>query len=224
MNAKLITPLLAALIPLSAVGQGTFGNLGFDSARLIYVDPPNNHTIAATNALPYWAAYSGTDQLNAIPYGLGGVITPVRLYSESTGGGGALSGNYSVVLNFGGSAAPQPGSISQNGLVPSDAESLLFEVGMGIYSGPLTVSLGGQDLSYIAISNAPNFTLYGATIPSTLVGKIATLTFAAGANGASGLAMLDDIQFSSQPIPEPGVLALILLGSGVLLCRRRGFR
>ena len=95
---------------------------------------------------------------------------------------------------------------------------------MGIYSGPLTVSLGGQDLSYIAISNAPNFTLYGATIPSTLVGKIATLTFAAGANGASGLAMLDDIQFSSQPIPEPGVLALILLGSGVLLCRRRGFR
>ncbi len=48
---------LALLTVLSATticgrAQGTFQNLDFESAQLIYVDPPFNHVIATTDALP----------------------------------------------------------------------------------------------------------------------------------------------------------------------------
>jgi len=201
--------------------QGTFQNLDFESARIIFDDPPYYKSIATTNALPDWSAFSGTNQLTNIPYGSGGLISPVMLRSQTNGG--SLSGNYSVFLGFN-SASPQPGntigSISQTGRVPADALSLLFEVGTGFYDGPLTISLGGQDLSYIAISNASNYTLYGADI-STFAGQTETLTFTAGVNGGLANAELDNIQFSQVAIPEPSAISLICLSSGVLFYVRK---
>ncbi|HAO78405.1 MAG TPA: hypothetical protein DCQ92_05395 [Verrucomicrobia subdivision 3 bacterium] len=201
--------------------QGTFQNLDFESAQIIFNDPPYYKSIATTNALPDWSAFSGTTQLTNIPYGAGGIFAPVILYSQTNGG--SLSGNYSVVLSHGGSGsgAPQAGSISQTGLVPADVLSLLFEVGTYFYSGPLTVSLGGQDLSYITISNALNYTLYGAAIPFSFAGQTETLTFTAGVNGGYAVAELDNIQFSTLSVPEPSAISLIFLGSGVLFYVRK---
>ncbi len=71
-------------------------------------------------------------------------------------------------------------------------------------------------LSFIATSNAPNFTVWTADI-SAYAGQYGQLSFTAPWQ-SSGL--LDNIQFSSAPIPEPNGLALAALG-GLLLGLRR---
>ncbi|MDE3068862.1 MAG: PEP-CTERM sorting domain-containing protein [Verrucomicrobiota bacterium] len=82
----------------------------------------------------------------------------------------------------------------------------------------LAVSLGGQNLSYTVIGSFPHTyyttTLCGADI-SAFAGRMETLTFA-----RSGGSVLDNIQFSSQPIPEPSVLSLLFVAGGVLASLR----
>jgi hypothetical protein len=216
----IVVALLLAIGACRLQAQGTFQNLDFEAAQIIFDAPPPNHSIATTNALPGWLAYSGTNQLNGVNYGPGGISFPVALYSTTNGG--SLDGKYSVVLGPSGLLGPS-GSISQVGLVPSDAQSLLFE---GNFTGPITVSLGGQDLSYITISNALNFTLYGAAIPSVFAGQIEKLAFSDGLEtGGASFAEIDHIQFSTSAIPEPSTISLIFIGSGVLLYahKRRWF-
>ena len=213
MKRTLIVWCAVSVAAVAALAQSTFQNLDFESARLLFTDPPFNRAIAPTNALPDWMAFSGSDQLSAVPYGAGGVFYPVMLSSQTNGG--SLGGFFSVVLSGAGSAA---GSISQTAQVPLNARSLLFMIG-AFYYGPFSVSVDGQNLSFRAMSATPNYTLYGADI-STFEGQTTTLAF----ESLGGITILDDIQFSSEPIPEPGVLALLLLGGGVLLCWRRGFR
>jgi hypothetical protein len=132
--------------------------------------------------------------------------------------GGALDGNYSVLLQ-GGGTAPYA-SISQTGFVPVSAESLDFKAErFGVGVGTLQVSLGGQNLSYFALSNGPNYTLYGADI-SAFAGQTEQLTFSALDDQYPNNWAIDDIQFSSEPVPEPTTFALAALG-GLLLGFRR---
>jgi len=196
--------------------QGTFRNLDFESAQLVFIDSPTNHWLATTNALPGWSAFSETNQLANIQYGINGGITPSVWLSSQTNRG-SIDGFFSVGL---GETVFYTGSISQTGLVPANARSLLFEM---ITGGAISVSLGGQNLSYIAISNALNYTLYGADI-SSFAGQIETLNFSAVVNYGGGL--LDDIQFSTLSVPEPSAISLIFLGSGVLFYvrHRKRFR
>lgn len=187
--------LAIVIVAASARGQG-FVNLDFEEATNL---PPPNSSVAVSNALPGWSAFAGTNQLSSIIYDPGGGGTfYVGLYGSNNA---VLSGNFSVVL--GGSS-----SISQTGLVPASAESLLFEMKI-IVGGGVVVSLDGQDLSYSTISTFSNYVVYGADI-STFAGQTETLTFSDG-----GSYELDNIQFSSQVVPEPGGLALLGLGGGV---------
>jgi hypothetical protein len=199
----LLAGLLALIMSVSLRGQG-FVNLDFQSAQIIFADPPYNHVIATTNALPYWSAFdgTGTNSLSFISYRSSAFVSPVTLNSYSYTNGGSLSINYSVLLDL--------GSISQTALVPADAQSLFFK---SKPNSGITVSLGGQDLSYMAISNALDYTLYGAAIPSSFAGQTQTLTFGGGP--------LDNIQFSPEAIPEPSAASLILLGTGILFYVRR---
>jgi hypothetical protein len=70
------------------------------------------------------------------------------------------------------------------------------------------------------ISNALNYTLYGAAIPSFFIGQNETLTFTALHGGT----LLDDIQFSTISVPEPSAISLLCLGSGILFYVRRKYR
>lgn len=204
-----------------AHGQG-FVNLGFEEARIIPVSTNQDGSVnvATTDALPGWLAFHGTDQLSVIPYnydptGSHGVPL-VGLY----GGTNVIvpQGNFVVRVGFG-------SSISQTGLVPTDAESLLFDV-VGTGSAPYSVSLNGQNLPYIVVSNAfisefghnYPYVVFGADI-SAFAGQTATLTFL-GTPETGFPGMLDDIQLSSQPVPEPSRFASLALGSGILLCAR----
>jgi hypothetical protein len=220
MNRMLHISLSLTLLAPSAslLAQGTFQDLDFEAARLIFVSTNGvGRQIPTTDALPGWEAFSGTDQLPTVTYDQGGAFPSVELMSSNAAPG--VSGNFAVFVSPSTVAGYGPGSISQTALVPANAQSLLFD--MTIFgSVGLSVSLGGQQLSYTIISSYPysHYSLYGANI-SAFAGKTETLTFSALDTGA----VLDDIQFSSQPVPEPFVLPLLLLGCGILaslrLCR-----
>ncbi|HXB59685.1 MAG TPA: PEP-CTERM sorting domain-containing protein [Candidatus Acidoferrales bacterium] len=210
-----VTLAFAALFNLSARGQG-FLNLDFESAQNLPGNPPADGVLVATsNALPGWTAYDGPNALADVYY-LSNTLAGTAASVGLDGGSLALSGNFSVEL-YG-------GSISQTGLVPGNAESLLFEAqgpgaGGSLGASGLEAALGGQSLSFSILSESPNYWVYGANIPADMDGQMETLAFSSG-----GDVVLDNIEFSSMSVPEPSTCALIGLGAlllGVRHLRRR---
>jgi hypothetical protein len=113
--------------------------------------------------------------------------------------------------------------LSQTGLVPVGTQSLQFYALPAFDSfGAFTVTMGGQDLSLTVISNAMNYTIYGADI-SSFAGQAEQLSFNVLGHtpqGSSEYLYLDSIQFSTQSIPEPSEFALVGLGTLFLNFRR----
>ena len=214
MKRITITLAVAAIFVISARGQ-SFLNLDFESAQNMPGNPGNGQLVSVSNALPYWAAYSAANALVDIYYVsnvLGRAVNP-----ELEGGSLALSGNFSLAL-FGDS------SISQIGLVSATAESLQFEAqgqgpGGSLEGSGFAVTLGGQYLPLSALSTGPDYTVYGASIPAGMDGQVEDLVFGCQGVG-SGQVVLDDIVFSPESVPEPGLLALTGLGSILLAIPR----
>lgn len=216
---RTILVVLLLFIGRQAGFSQSFINLNFESAKIISAtdSPYYPYGIATSNAVPGWTVLIGGVQQSEIVYNdpaLGG--TSVNLWATN---GEQIAGNYSVLLQGGGSASAA--SISQTGLVPVGTQSLLFEAQSG--PGTLEVTLGGQDISFSAISDELNYTIYGGNIPSDMAGQSEQLMFSAlegvdtdGHNDWN----IDDIQFSTSPVPEPGALALSALG-GLFLAWRR---
>jgi hypothetical protein len=207
-----------------AVGQGTFQNLGFESANLSPV-PAGQYggSVFSLDAIPGWTGFLGTNQ-----------VTQVLQNDETLGDasidilgpywnlGGIIEGQYTVVLEpgLGPGDVNASASITQVGLVPANAQSLLFKAAT---FSPFSVSLAGQTLSLVSLGTGPNYTLYGADI-SSLAGQTGALTITAlAAYNTSDY--FDSFQFSNLPIPEPGVFSLSVLGvlvlGGRVLGRRR---
>jgi len=210
-------------VPLLFVGSGrcysqSFLNLNFESAQSLPGNPGNGALIAVTNALPGWTANDASLALSDVYYVSnysGGASSSVEL----EGGSLALSGNLSVGLYL-------EGSISQTGLVPNNAASLEFEAqgpgpGYSLGASHLSVALGGQSLPFSALSQGSDYIVYGANIPANLDGQTEALIFSCQGIG-SGNVLLDNIEFSTSSVPEPGEFGLI--GVGVVLfglCRRK---
>jgi hypothetical protein len=198
-----IATVIAAAFIISASGQG-FLNLNFDSAYNLPGNPGYGEAVSATNALPDWTAYDGSLALSRVYY-----TSNTFLGSGASvgleGGSLALSGNYSAALYLG-------GAITQTGMVPANAESLQFEAYVPGASG-FAVTLGGQTLSYSALSEGPDYTVYEANIPSNLDGQVEELAFFVQ-NVTPGV-LLDNIEFSTSGVPEPG--EFVLIGIGVVL-------
>lgn len=215
--------ILIVAICLSAApqvhAQGTFQNLGFESAQIIPLTegadfPP--YSVATTNLLPGWTLYYGFNPQSQLTYNdpaLGSTFA--TLWATN---GAQISGNYSILLQ--GGLTESAASISQSSLVPVSAESLLFEA-QQTGAGTLQVSLGGQILPFFALSNGPNYTLYGVDI-SAFAGQTEQLMFSAlKAPGFVNNWNIDNIQFSDQPVPEPGTFGLFALGASPFLWRAR---
>ena len=210
---KRMLPAWLFTVIVAAVSRGQeFTNLKFEDAKISFV-PGSTVNVATSNALPGWSAFLGTNELTTVPYNDFAIPFPWGLVGSNNL---VIDGNFSASLEG-------DESISQKGLVPSGTESLLFSAD----SYFLDVSLGGQSLSYAAISNALNssgmsYALYGANI-SGFAGQVETLTFSVGLAG-SGRGILDDIQFSPEAVPEPSSVSLISLGGAVLFYLRRKYR
>jgi hypothetical protein len=211
MSKRIITVNLSVLVfAMGALGQGTFQNLDFEAARLVFVGLTQQ--IATSNALPGWTAYSAGSPLSYVTYNTFSAVPKVGLYGSNSY---VLSGVFGVSLSSG-------GVIAQTGVVPSDCESLRFKASW--FGLAPKVSLGGLELLFVPISNNQNYTVYGADI-SGFAGRTSDLAFSTTVGGYEFL--IDDIKFSPLPIPEPSALALSGLGA---LCfatrwvRRRGKR
>jgi len=194
--------------------QGTFQNLDFESAQIIRLPGgPYVNSIATTNALPGWDVYIGANQRSQITYNnpaLGSTFVSIVVTN-----GSQLAGNVSVSLQGGLTAAAA--TITQTGLVPASAQSLLFFGAESSSISPgLVVSLGGQPLPFFVMATEPGYDLYGADI-SAFAGQREALSFSAlVAPGGYNNWIIDNILFSDQAIPEPSVFGLSALGASLL--------
>jgi hypothetical protein len=212
------TILLASVA--RCISQG-FINLDFESANLGAVTTgQSGGYVSVTNAIPGWMAFIGTDQQTQILQNNGSVgPASISIWGPNAPSSSIIQGNYSVFLTAG--ISDFSVSISQTGLVPLSAATLLFEAEPNYQgSGTFLVSMGGQNIPYFALATGPNYTLYGGDI-SAFSGLTETLTFSNSRIGSNfSYEELDNILFSSLPVPEPGAFGFLTLG-GMLLAWRR---
>jgi len=227
MKSPTVFLLLAAS---SALAQGNFQNLDFESAVVPNVPPDQFvYPISLTNILPGWTGYYNTNQgqfgsYNGVPMSrvnIGLVDGHTSYYSNFV-----IEGYFTAVLQTGNVNPPLTygsAGIGQTSLIPGDARSLLFDARMleGFTSNVLA-TVNGQVLPFTQVSAGANFIRYGIDI-SAFAGQTAEIRFTAepgfGLPDPYTGVLLDNIQFSSSAIPEPSVLTLSALGTLLLTCR-----
>jgi hypothetical protein len=203
----------------SSLAQGNFEDLNFESANIQPSQAAG--TVNASDALPGWTVYFGTAPQTQVGYNqVSTGSTWVTLLGQSGSGTiyNSLDANFSVLLQGGVTASAA--SIEQTGTIPANSESIQFIAQPGF--GTLIVYLNGQNIPLSQIGNGPNYTTYGGNV-SSFAGQTAILEISALNAGAAGRNdwNIDDIQFSTQPIPEPQTWTLLLCGAGALALWRR---
>jgi hypothetical protein len=192
-----------------------FINLDFEHPNLPLM--PVGGFLSATNAIPGWTAYLDETPQGGIGYdgvSLGGAAVTLDDTNATSLAPAPIQGNYSILLQgatyTGGAGNPTNASVGQTGTIPTGAQSLTF------WGSQFQVTFNGQVLSLVDISNALNYTVWGSDI-SSFAGQTGQLLFTAVADipFASG-GLLDNIQFSSLPVPEPTEFALGVLGALIL--------
>jgi len=193
-----------------------FMNLDFENA-VITPDPSSPlypYAVNASNAIPGWTAYIAGVPQTDILYNDVSLGAPAVSLQGTNGFYQPLQGLYSLLLQGSTLDAPTPASIGQTGLVPDNAVSLFFYLSL---NSNLEVSFNGQPISLVQMASTPNYDIMAGNI-SAFAGQTGQLLFTAP--GSTGFGLLDDIQFSPSPIPEPGVFGLSAVGGLILACRR----
>jgi hypothetical protein len=205
------------LVPRIGFSQGTFQNLNFESANVPFVPQGQpGGFVSVSDGLPGWTAYlPGVTTVNQIGHNsvsIGGAAIDIE--GPQWDSSQILQGNYTVLLQSGlNSGNGQPSltaAIGQTGLIPSTAQSVGFFEGFG---GNLHVTFNGQPIPVVPLGAGTNFVVYGGDI-SAFAGQTGELRFTSPEsplNGQGG-ALLDNIFFSIQPIPEPSALGLFAVG------------
>jgi len=194
-----------------------FINLDFEQAQ-IPINPGLGVSVSA--AIPGWTAYVGGVPQTDIFYNTMS-LGAAAIDLEPTNGIAPvpqIQGNYYVDIQGSAFTTPATAAIGQTGQVPLNALYLLF---WGYAGDPSVsaVSFAGDFLALTQIGSAVNYDIYAADI-SSYAGQTGQLLFSGLANGGI---IVDNIQFSSTPIPEPSVLGLSALGGLFLACRRWKF-
>jgi hypothetical protein len=205
MKKYIIILILILIGWCDAFAQG-FVNTDFESANL---SGYGAGSVPATNAIPGWTAYLGGTPLTNINYDV----------SPSSGGRGVyiynstnLQGNYYVYIE---GTSSEHASIGQSATIPLTAQSLIW---WGF--GPDILSFNGQSLPFSNIGSGTHYDIFAANI-SAFAGQTGQLLFTSDAYPAAPGDFIDNIQFSSSPIPEPSALGLSVLGGLCFLWNRR---
>jgi MYXO-CTERM domain-containing protein len=114
---------------------------------------------------------------------------------------------------------PTTAAIGQTGEVPPTALSITFDASLEFN---LQVTFAGQPISLVQIGSTPDYDIMAGDM-SAYGGETGQLLFTApgGTVFDAGYGLLDNIQFSTNSVPEPGELALAALGAVLLALRRR---
>jgi len=212
LNLILATALLLAGVSPS-FSQG-FINLDFESA-VITLDsssPYYPYAAIANNAIPGWTAYLGTTPQTYIVYNTVSLGAPSVDLEGTNSAFTPIQGAYFILLQGDNAGFNVSASIGQTAQIPPSALSLIFWGG-----GILNVTFGGQPISFSHTSGAANYNIYTADI-STYAGQTGELLFTTPTRKS---AALDNIMFSTSPVPEPGTLALTAIGLSCLALRHR---
>jgi hypothetical protein len=222
-SAPLLGGVALLLGTVSAPGQGTFQNLDFELANVPVV--PSNQFggfVSTGDGMPGWNVFLGTSQQtqvlhNNLSFGSAAVAILGPDFLNYI-----VEGAYTAALTGGRDPAqpssPMDASVSQVGVVPSQARSLWLEAGTaGPPGGNFVVSLAGTQIAMLPLAVGPNYTLYGGDI-TAMAGMTAELKITAPANLLPSLnfVTIDSIQFSAQAVPEPSVFGLAALGTLLL--------
>ncbi len=129
----------------------------------------------------------------------------------------AIQGNFSIFL-LGGTVYSAPygtngAGIGQTAQISPTAQSITY---WGASGNSLQISFAGQMLLFKAMSADGNHTVYGADI-SAYAGQTGELLF--HAPWATGGGLVDNIQFSDQPIPEPRAVSMFAVGGMIFAWR-----
>ena len=210
-------------------GQG-FVDLNFESATLVPVPGSGGLFVEFPQAFPGWSespgAYTTYALYDTVPIDSTAIsIMDTNPYPYASWLDGAvIQGKYSAILAAGNGPNLEPTNVtlSQTGMVPVGTESLQFKA-EEIFdsSGAFTVTLGDQTLSLTVLGTGTNYTLYGANV-SQWAGQTTDLAFTLLAENPhinDEYLVLDAIQFSPEPIPEPSVIGLFSI-SALFLCWR----
>ncbi|HTR41260.1 MAG TPA: hypothetical protein VMH87_06555 [Pseudomonadales bacterium] len=215
---------------LEGVSGQQFQDLNFESAKLVTV---SSGMVQFAQAFPGWTLtvtnpFSPDALYDTVYLDSAGIsIIDNTANTPSFLAGDVIQGRYTAILQSGngyppgGGMVPSDVTLSQTGMVPPGTESLEFEIEpLLIGAGNFEVTLDGQPLSLAPLGTGSNYELFGADI-SQWAGQTAQLAFTVFAqvpHRDDEYLALDAIQFSSQLVPEPGVLSLLALG-GLLLIR-----
>jgi hypothetical protein len=213
--------LALLLSAIDAPGQGMFQNLDFERAT-VPATPINGYgnTVDPALAFPGWtvSASASTNpfcQLFAL-YNNRTLDSPAvdligPLFPNATGYS-SLQGSYSVGLQYSALFNVFP-FLSQTGHVPTDARSIsiLVPSGSAWWQWP-SVNLSGVNIPLTPLGDGR----VGGDV-SSFAGTTVDLTFSTG----TYFAYFDNVVFSNQPIPEPGVVGFFALGV-LLVWRFRG--
>ena len=215
--------IICLTVTTSQTGAAPFLNLGFDEAntnKLVFDNPPNVDVGfgTSTDLLPGWELQLGSILvtnyvwLNLNPTGFGlASLYDSNNYLFDTRTHLPVDGKYSFAM-----FPDQPiglFSLTQTGDVPADAQLLHFtSFGMGVQlflngtSIPVTYTYGPRPQNLNAWSAAASADI------SAYAGQMVELKFVTLPTLGTGTLLngLDSIYFS--PVPEPGTLALLMLG------------
>jgi len=215
------------LLGRSGQAQG-FINLDFEAANVAGYSH-TGYNVPTNAAFPGWTAFYsqpgfGTGYTAQVSYdtiSMGGA--DISINDTNTGNRFVpIEGAFSAVL-YGGTFQVSS-SISQSGMIPNGITTLLVSAAG---SGNFTVTVDGQTISMTPLQVFSGYSVYGGDI-SAFAGQVVPLTFTEPAPPSGpyiNVLILDNIQFSSSPVPEPSALALSALGGLILTgLARRGVK
>ena len=225
MKKILLFILLVTFVSKSSA-QG-FLNLDFESAEIVTTGDPSFRAVFADSALYGWKAYVGGQPRSTIFFNNASLSSAwVTLQGMTNypypGAYPAIQGVFFAML-FGefnpsqGDFHTNTAAIGQHGEIPSSARQLIYWGSLG----SLIVTFNNQPLNFIQTGSTTNYNIYAANVTpyAGQSGELLFVNYPYG-GGIGGPSMIDNLQFSSAPIPEPSTVALLGLGGLPLGWRR----